>query len=140
MYRPALIVPDKKNTRDHGFTKPLKQYTLSDETFLFINEALFDVVHATDGTGYRARIPEAHVAGKTGTAQVVSLKKKPPKGQPVPRHLENHAWFIAFSPVSVPEIVVCVFLEHGGSGGRNAAPIAQKVLKAFYDYKKIPGL
>jgi len=136
MYRPVLVMPYKKNARDQGFAETLKQYTLSDETFLFIKKALFDVVHATGGTGYRARISETRVAGKTGTAQVVSLKKKPPKGQPVPRHLENHAWFIAFSPVSVPEIVVCVFLEHGGSGGRHAAPVAQKVLKAFYDYKK----
>ena len=139
IYSPRVLL----NTKDHAGRAEgtiRKKYTLSDETFRFIKEALFGVVHDPGGTGANARVPGALVAGKTGTAQVVSLKMKPGKGQPVPRHLENHAWFVSFSPVEKPEIVVCVFLEHGGGGGRNAAPVAQAVLKAYYDHTKNRGL
>jgi penicillin-binding protein 2 len=134
IFQPRLLLP----TKDRG-GDILKKYSLSDTTFRFLKEALFGVVHDPHGTGYNARVSGMLVAGKTGTAQVVSLKRKPKKGSPVPRHLENHAWFVAFSPVAAAEIVVCVFLEHGGSGGRNAAPVAREVLKAYYDYKKNRG-
>ena len=139
IYRPRILLKTKGNTTETEGTI-LKKYTLSDETFRFIKDALFGVVHDPGGTGARARVPDAQVAGKTGTSQVVSVKNKPGQGQLVPRHLENHAWFVSFSPVENPEIVVCVFLEHGGGGGRNAAPVAQAVLKAYYDYKKTRGL
>jgi penicillin-binding protein 2 len=135
-FRPNLLrdTNNKQNKGEDG-GEIFKKYSLSDETFLFLKDALHGVVSDQHGTGYNARIPGVLVAGKTGTAQVVSLKNKPPKGKPVPRHLENHAWFVAFSPVAEPEIVVCVFLEHGGGGGKNAAPIAREVIRAYYDYK-----
>jgi penicillin-binding protein 2 len=138
VFRPRILLPAKD---DGAATEGIiqKKYKLSDSTFLFLKEALFGVVHDPHGTGYNARLPGKMVAGKTGTAQVVSLKKKPQKGLAVPRHLENHAWFVAFSPVADAEIVVCVFLEHGGGGGSAAAPVAREVLKAYYDYKQIQG-
>jgi penicillin-binding protein 2 len=139
IYRPRILLNTKDNTEGLQGTI-LKKYSLSDTTFRFIKDALLGVVHDPGGTGARARVPGTLVAGKTGTAQVVSLKMKPGKGQAVPRHLENHAWFVSFSPVENPEIVVCVFLEHGGGGGSSAAPVAQAVLKAYYDYKKTRGL
>lgn len=139
IYRPRVLLKTKdKNRGAEGAL--LKKYTLSDETVRFIKDALLGVVHDPGGTGANARVPGALVAGKTGTAQVVSVKKKPKQGQLVPRHLENHAWFVSFSPVEEPEIVVCVFLEHGGGGGRNAAPVAKEVLRVYYDYKKTRGL
>jgi len=129
VYRPRVLL-NPESSAEEG--EVARTYQLSEETFLFLKEALHGVVHAPQGTGYNCRIPGHEVAGKTGTAQVVSLSKRPPRGQPVPRHLENHAWFAAFSPVDDPEIVVCVFLEHGGGGGRNAAPVAKKVIQAYY--------
>jgi len=134
VYRPTLI--KKTSNKNPGNPEILRQYTLTDETFQFLKNTLCDVVNAPGGTGHNARIPDVLVAGKTGTAQVVSEKKKPPKGLPVPRLLENHAWFIAFAPFDEPEIVVSVFLEHGGGGGRNAAPVAREVIKAYFEYKK----
>jgi len=135
LHRPRVLC-EKKGSQKNQTGTILKQYSLSDKTFLFLKEALYGVVHGAHGTGARAKLPDISIAGKTGTAQVVSLKKKPPKGRPVPRHLENHAWFVAFSPVAEPEIVVCVFLEHGGSGGRDAAPVARELFKAYYEFKK----
>lgn len=138
VYRPTLIARTSKNGLDHA--EVLRRFSLADTTFDFLKNTLCDVVHAPNGTGYNARVPGARVAGKTGTAQVVNLKKKPEKGRPVPRHLENHAWFVAFSPVEEPEIVVSVFLEHGGGGGGNAAPVARAVIRAYYEYKKKRGI
>jgi penicillin-binding protein 2 len=138
VYRPTLIARTSKNGLENA--EVLRRFSLAETTFAFLKNTLCDVVHAPNGTGYNARVPGALVAGKTGTAQVVSLKKKPEKGRPVPRHLENHAWFVAFSPVDDPEVVVSVFLEHGGGGGGNAAPVAREVIRAFYEYKKKRGI
>jgi penicillin-binding protein 2 len=82
-----------------------------------------------EGTGKAARVPEISVWGKTGTAQVVSLKKKT-------RALEHHAWFVSFAGNSTPEIVSAVFVEHGGGGGAVAAPLAGELYRAFY---KLPS-
>jgi peptidoglycan glycosyltransferase len=80
------------------------------------------------GTGRKAAVPGVRIAGKTGTAQVTG--KAP------------HAWFIGFGPVEaasdVPQIAIAVIVESGGdfgesaTGGSVAAPIAQKVLAAFF--------
>ena len=69
------------------------------------------------GTGTAAQIPGVAVAGKTGTAENVP-------GQP------THAWFIAFAPVQNPTIAIAVIVEHGGTGGTTAAPIARQVMEA----------
>lgn len=68
-----------------------------------------------DGTGTAARIDGVNVAGKTGTAEVG-------EGEP-------HAWFICFAPAEDPKVAVAVVVEHGGEGGRTAAPIARQVLE-----------
>jgi len=80
------------------------------------------------GTGRKAAVPGIRIAGKTGTAQVTG--KAP------------HAWFIGFGPlgatVDSPQIAIAVVVESGGdfgesaTGGSVAAPIAQKVLSAFF--------
>jgi peptidoglycan glycosyltransferase len=69
------------------------------------------------GTGTAAQIPGVAVAGKTGTAENVP-------GQP------THAWFICFAPAQNPQVAVAVIVEHGGTGGTAAAPIARQVMGA----------
>ena len=41
----------------------------------------------------------------------------------------DHAWFVAFAPVSDPKYAISVLIEHGGSGSKAAAPIAKKIIK-----------
>ena len=41
----------------------------------------------------------------------------------------DHALFIAFAPYENPKYAISVVIEHGGSGGSAAAPIAKKVIK-----------
>jgi penicillin-binding protein 2 len=50
----------------------------------------------------------------------------------VPDKFKDHAWFIAFAPVEDPQISLAVFVEHGGHGSTTAAPIAKKVIEAYF--------
>lgn len=77
--------------------------------------SMFEAVVDT-GTGTAAQVVGIGTAGKTGTAQT-------PTGQP-------HAWFAGYAPREDPWLVVVVFVENGGSGGRAAAPVFRDIVKA----------
>lgn len=79
-----------------------------------------------------------HIAGKTGTAQVVAMKQgeKYDASKIDERH-RDHAWFIAFAPAEQPKIALVVLAENGGHGGGTAAPIARKVFD-YYLLGKVP--
>ncbi len=96
---------------------------LSPMVWAFLRQSLWSAVNE-GGTGAGARIAGLDIAGKTGTAQIIS-KSKAEKGQ-------DHAWFASFAPVGEPEAVVVVLVERGGKGGQVAAPIARKVLNAIF--------
>ncbi len=96
---------------------------LSPMVWAFLRQSLWSAVNE-GGTGAGARIAGLDIAGKTGTAQMIS-KSKAEKGQ-------DHAWFASFAPVGEPEVVVVVLVERGGKGGQVAAPIARKVLNAIF--------
>lgn len=104
---------------------------LSAENRNLLRDCLFRAVNAPSGTGWNARIPGVDVAGKTGTAQVISIHrgKSPPSG----RRFLDHAWFVAFAPQEEARIAVAVLVEHGGHGGSVAAPIAKKVILKFLE-------
>ncbi len=130
--KPRLVL--KIACQDSEIFFPFKKigaYTLSSKTISFMKTALADVVNAPKGTGSRAKIKGIIVAGKTGTSQVASKKNIKGEEKDIPYHLRDHAWFVAFAPVEKPEIVVSVLVEHGGSGGQVAAPIAQKIISAY---------
>ena len=122
-------------------TEPKSHLDISPATLAAVRKALKGVVQDDGGTGKGARIPGVEVAGKTGTAQVVTLEKekrdKERRGK-VTRRYQNHAWFVAFAPVDDPEIVVAVLVEHGGGGGAVAAPLAQRILAAYFPEKVKP--
>jgi len=89
------------------------------------------------GTAYRSRIWDKgmELAGKTGTVQVYSITKAERlagirKGDQLPWKLRDHAWFVAFAPVAAPRYALSVFVEHGISGSRAAAPIARDIMRA----------
>lgn len=95
-----------------------------------IQAALAAVV--TEGTARRARSSMARIAGKTGTAQVVSLR--PESEKDTPKKFRDHAWFIAYAPFEHPSIAVAVLLEHMGHGGSAAAPLAKELIEAYLSY------
>jgi len=107
----------------------------------FIHQAMQDVVHKDDG-GYRnngtaypyismlEKMPY-HMAGKSGTAQVVGMAADFDNDAEVPEQYRDHALFISFAPVENPAIAIAVFVEHGVGGSGVAGPIAKKVLDAY---------
>ncbi len=115
---------------------PLKLSTVG---YQAIKGALVEVVNAPGGTGTKARLKEIEVGGKTGTAQVIGHDSKAKVARS--RMTENHAWFVAFAPAEDPEIALAVLVEHGGGGGAVAAPIAKRVLEAYFKNKNSnPGI
>lgn len=83
------------------------------DTAAVLKEAMEEVIR--DGTGRNARVRGLTIAGKTGTAETG-------------RDTAPHAWFIGFVSEDAPTLAVAVLLEHAGTGGRQAAPLAAKVL------------
>ncbi len=75
----------------------------------------------TDGTGTSLYDEDYTVAGKTGTAE--NEKEQP------------HSWFVGYSNVENPDLVVCVIVENSGAGSEYAAPIAKKIFNSYYDHE-----
>jgi penicillin-binding protein 2 len=78
-------------------------------------------------------------AGKTGTAQVYSLKGEKYSEHRVDERLRDHAWFEAYAPADHPTIAVAVLVENGGFGASAAAPIARKVFDRYLLGESEPG-
>ncbi|MEM9809782.1 MAG: penicillin-binding protein 2, partial [Pseudomonadota bacterium] len=91
------------------------------------------------GTAARSTLmPDFMMAGKTGTSQVVGLKRDPETGrrlknEELPWHLRDHALFVAFAPYDAPRYACCVVVEHGGSGSRAAGPRARDIMRAVLE-------
>ena len=94
-----------------------------------INRGLGRAVHDDKrGTATLAAPTRGQMAGKTGTAQVRKLERGPRRQRVKRFRHRDHAWFAGFVPLNRPRYVVVVFLEHGGSGGRQAAPVAKEII------------
>lgn len=98
-------------------------------------DAMQKVVHLPGGTAYRISKGLSYkIAGKTGTAQVFNLKQNEKyEVNKVKAHLRNHSWFIAFAPVTNPQIAIAVIIENKHT--KAAADIARVVLDGFFNSK-----
>jgi penicillin-binding protein 2 len=95
-----------------------------------VRDALSAVVN-DGGTGSAAKLDFLEVAGKTATVQVVEQVTWI-DSEELPYERRDHAWFASFAPVDDPELVVVVFVEHGGHGSQAAAPLAKLVYETFF--------
>ncbi len=121
IYRPSLLRMTNK-------PEPAGKVKIKQETLEMVKKGLFGVVNENGGTGYLAKSSMVSICGKTGTAQVVGLRKDSKNLSETHR---DHAWFVAFAPYETPEIALSVMVEHGGHGGAAAAPIAKKAIEAY---------
>jgi penicillin-binding protein 2 len=113
---------------DAARTFPLKAQTVE-----ALTSGMWGVVHDPGGTGAGARCVGIDIAGKTGTAQVVSAQlQQASRGQ-----YKNNAWFVGLSPSKDPEIVVAA-LVMAGEHSSVAAPMVKDVIRAYYEAKGKP--
>jgi len=121
LWRPHLIrsignqLPGPSGAPDDSMRHEIQ---ISERNLATIRSAMASVVSDPTGTGGQSRLDSILVAGKTGTAQ-----------NP---HGKDHALFICFAPVENPRIAVAVLVENAGHGSTAAAPVARKVLEAFF--------
>ncbi|MBZ5616851.1 MAG: penicillin-binding protein 2 [Acidobacteriia bacterium] len=112
--------------------KEVKEVPIDPEGWNTITDALSRVL-LPEGTAPSAHIPGIDIAGKTGSAQIVSLALRA-------KHQNNadfaqNGWFVGFTPRRNPDIVVCVLFE-GGEHGKLAARLATQVIKAYVDKER----
>jgi penicillin-binding protein 2 len=105
---------------------------INPDGFNLITDAMARVL-LPEGTAPSAHVPGVDIAGKTGSAQIVSLAVRA-------LHQNNEAlnqngWFVGFTPRRNPEIIVAVLFE-GGEHGKLAARLATQVIKAYVDKQR----
>jgi len=110
----------------------VKTIPIEPEGWNFITDAMGRVL-LPEGTAQSAHIPGMDIAGKTGSAQIVSLAMRA-------KHANNaefaqNGWFVGFTPRRNPDVIVCVLFE-GGEHGKLAARLATQVIKAFVDKQR----
>ena len=110
-----------------------RRVSVDREHLTYVVDGLYGVVNDPSGTAYDARVDGGvPIAGKTGTAQV--SRRRPREGEDARRAWyfnRDHAWFAGFAPAGDPEVAIVVLVEHGGGGGRYAAPIATQILQEY---------
>jgi penicillin-binding protein 2 len=111
---------------------PQSTVRMKNSTVKALHDGLWMVVNAA-GTGGRGRIEGYDVAGKTGTAQVISLEgAKVAKGK---MDVRDHGWFVFFAPSDTPEIAGVIFAEHA-EHGYLGAPIAKFAMETYFAKKE----
>lgn len=134
LYLPQLVdhieTPDGKVAMRYP-PQLRRRVQVSDRTLALIKSALRGVVAEPGGTAYAAWNGTVPAAGKTGTAQVIKRGKKSRDPRDWWR-FNDHAWFAAYAPWDDPEIAVVVLIEHGGSAGKVAAPIALRIIRDYF--------
>lgn len=97
-----------------------------------VKQAMANVLEHPRGTAKRIRTDEYRIAGKTGTAQVFSVKQDEEYDEEtIEEKMRDHALFVAYAPIEDPQIAIAVIVEHGGHGGSVAAPIARQIMDAY---------
>jgi penicillin-binding protein 2 len=130
-HRPHLVFRDQLRTLGQSpADDPARSFPLSETTVAEVTRGMWGVVNE-GGTGASAHVPGLDIAGKTGTAQVVSVSLKESAHS---AEFRNNAWFVGYAPSTNPEIVVAVLVLHGEHSWV-AAPVARDVIKAYFGKK-----
>src|SRR5579864_9454463 len=134
-----MVVPHVINPTDMppgyvetGHYTEVKNVPIDPNGWNFITDAMSRVL-LPEGTAPSAHVPGIDIAGKTGSAQIVSLATRARFKNA--EDLAQNGWFVGFTPRRNPDIVVCVLFQ-GGEHGRLAARLATQVIKAYVDKQR----
>ena len=133
LFRPHVVkhvVDSRTGERRAVEPEPLREIPLQQAHLKAVLDAMVDVNKS--GTGRRAFQGAPYkVGGKTGTAQVFSLRGQRYVEKNVRERLRDHSWFVAYAPAEDPKIALAVLVENGGFGAQSAAPIARQVIDYY---------
>lgn len=138
-----LVRPFLNRDRERLISEPF----LSDKTIATITDGLRMCVEKAPpnyptGTGWRAGVPGFTVLGKTGTAQIMSLEQHKKYGHEdnIPKHMRDHAWFVAAVTDREPKVAICILVEHGHHGSTAASVLGKPVIEFIYRNQPAPDV
>jgi penicillin-binding protein 2 len=118
-------------------TMEFEQVNINQKYLDILKDGMYRAVNTEGGTAFYSRImAENHqMAGKTGTAQVQAKANinDDLSRDSIAWERRNHAIFMGFAPYQEPRYSILVYVDHGGGGGRAAAPIASKIMSMVLD-------
>ncbi len=118
------VAPLAADDTDTAFAVP--QLPLSPDNLERLREGLRLAVAHPRGTAHRTVfLKQVAIAGKTGTAETRAGRN-------------DHAWFAGYVPADRPRVAFAIVLEHAGSGGRAAGPVARRFVEALLEEGLIP--
>ena len=110
---------------------------IAESSLELVRRGMHLATNSVVGTAYKARIQDTskEMAGKTGTSQIRRITEGEresgvKKNEELPWAERDHALYVGFAPSHSPRYAVAIVVEHGGSGGGVAAPIARELLLA----------
>jgi penicillin-binding protein 2 len=137
-FAPRLLIgAENAETGEMSWVEPRALPSVEDHTpehWQFVFDAMVGVTAEPRGTA-RAQMDGIGftVAGKTGTAQVITIEQDEKyREEDIDERQRDHGLFIAFAPAEAPRVALGVVVENGGGGARAAAPVARKVLDAYF--------
>jgi penicillin-binding protein 2 len=124
-YDPTRNAPIFAARPAHNFEhQKAKDLGLPREQSDVVVQAMWAVVNEA-GTATGIKLAGFDIAGKTGTAQVVSLGKEGSEHK-------DHSWFVSYAPAFKPEISVVALIENAGLGSRFGAPAVRAMYDVYY--------
>jgi penicillin-binding protein 2 len=120
---------------DQIFNFGLEPLFRNQENINLVKDAMFAATNEIGGTSYGSRHQKKQFmfAGKTGSSQIKRFTSEQREAEVKQKNItyldRDHAWFVAYAPVSDPKYAISVLVEHGGSGSSAAAPLAKKIIK-----------
>ena len=106
-----------------GENKERGKLPINADQLAVLQGAMYDVINSPNGTATTAFVGEEHdVSGKTGTEETGIEAQK------------TNAWFGSFTPSDSPKITVITMVEGGSAGSVAAAPVARKIIDAWYGF------
>ncbi len=137
LYQPQVVrsIETSDGTVVQEFPPRVRRLIAIDPGHLeMIRDGLRGVVSEREGTAHAGTVEGADMAGKTGTAQVSHVTPRGVDPDKIWYFNRDHAWFSGYAPAASPEIAIVVLVEHGGGGGKNAVPVASRVVR---DWQKM---
>jgi len=139
--RPRLVEAQALPGEDKMHLSPvvLPPLTIHKLNWDFVIEAMRKVIHVPGGTAHRiSHGLQYNMAGKSGTAQVFSLKQNQKyEAHKLQAHLTDHGWFISFAPLEKPTIALAVLVENNSKAAKD---ITRLVLDTYLTSVKKPSI